>query len=1090
MWVNMRYSRWISFGSVLLLCSAVVACGDDSGSSSSGDGGSGAAGGSGGSGGSGGMAAVCGDGVIDAGEVCDDGNTMVDDGCGATCQTEDGWDCMGAPSTCTSVCGDGKVVGAEACDDMNTADGDGCSAMCAEEAGYACNGEPSVCAPVCGDGTTIAPETCDDMNTATGDGCDDSCLVEAGYMCTGDPSVCTTTCGDGVVAGAETCDDGNTTAGDGCDDMCATEMGYDCMGDPSVCAPVCGDGMIIAPEACDDMNTANGDGCDQGCVVEAGWVCDNTTPPSVCNQNCGNGTIDMGEQCDDGNVVNGDRCDMLCQLEYTVLDMEPNDTVANAQTVVDGDIVVGKLDVIGNYDIYELVLAAPSYVILETYSTVDADATNYSSASGTLGPVVDCSSAALAHEDTKIYLFDAAGDVTDTTTAIATDDDGGDNLCSALNIGDTGLLPAGTYYVRVSEFDDTDTMEQYALDVQIKAPLAAGATCDPNLDLCDVSALLFCDPVALTCQSSCGNGTIDGTELCDDGNMVDTDRCANNCTLNADVIDTEVNDTFATAQVVTDGQVVMGMVDPANGDAWDLYAITPTVTSWIQLDQYTTVDGDLTNNNSPGATINPDIDCVNINGSDGSPDIWLFDAAGDPTDDTTALVFDGSDGDGLCGYIGPKDGAAALLTAGQTYYIKVRGYSTSTFLGQYAVDVDLMPALNAGDPCDTTFDLCDASVGLACDATANTCGIPVPDPMDIANWQFFGSGTFDLANVTLTFTPIAGTYGVVATPSGAAYPDVAGMGTVATAVIGAGDSTSDQQAFTMNFPFFGTTYNDVYIGSNGYLTFGAGDTTTFGSASAHFDLPRVSGFFGDLDASDAASGPVTFDEYADHITVTYDNVIAWNTADVVNMQLQLFDNGVVVITYLGVSAQKSAVVGISSGTNLSNPPAQLDFSAQIPKAPVAGDLVINEVMINAAGVDTNCDGVLSGTDDEFVELVNVSGVPLDMTGVTLGDGAVAVRHTFSSVVVPAGRAIVVYGAGAAMCPNVLAEISTTGALGLSNGGDTVQLSTNDMEVFPVATAGISFTRNPDIVGAFVLHNAAAGATVNFTPGYRVTGDPF
>ena len=35
----------------------------------------------------------CGNGVIDAGEQCDDGNTFINDGCSNTCQVEDGWQC-------------------------------------------------------------------------------------------------------------------------------------------------------------------------------------------------------------------------------------------------------------------------------------------------------------------------------------------------------------------------------------------------------------------------------------------------------------------------------------------------------------------------------------------------------------------------------------------------------------------------------------------------------------------------------------------------------------------------------------------------------------------------------------------------------------------------------------------------------------------------------------------------------------------------------------------------------------------------------------------------------------------------------------
>src|SRR6185312_13958997 len=64
---------------------------------------------------------VCGDGTVNTGEQCDDGNTSNGDGCSSTCQKES------TPSTC----GDGNVdVATETCDDGNTVSGDGCSATC------------------------------------------------------------------------------------------------------------------------------------------------------------------------------------------------------------------------------------------------------------------------------------------------------------------------------------------------------------------------------------------------------------------------------------------------------------------------------------------------------------------------------------------------------------------------------------------------------------------------------------------------------------------------------------------------------------------------------------------------------------------------------------------------------------------------------------------------------------------------------------------------------------------------------------------------------------------------------------------------
>ncbi len=63
-------------------------------------------------------APACGNDVVETGEGCDDGNTVPNDGCSATCQIE------------LPVCGNGVVEGAEECDDGNTTSGDGCSSAC------------------------------------------------------------------------------------------------------------------------------------------------------------------------------------------------------------------------------------------------------------------------------------------------------------------------------------------------------------------------------------------------------------------------------------------------------------------------------------------------------------------------------------------------------------------------------------------------------------------------------------------------------------------------------------------------------------------------------------------------------------------------------------------------------------------------------------------------------------------------------------------------------------------------------------------------------------------------------------------------
>ncbi len=105
---------------------------------------------------------ICGDGTLDADEVCDDGNTTDCDSGG----------CRGDCSAVETGCGDGFLCGIEVCDDGNTINCDGCFGDCMTiETG-------------CGDGVTCGIESCDDGNTVGGDGCSADCsLADFEYEC-------------------------------------------------------------------------------------------------------------------------------------------------------------------------------------------------------------------------------------------------------------------------------------------------------------------------------------------------------------------------------------------------------------------------------------------------------------------------------------------------------------------------------------------------------------------------------------------------------------------------------------------------------------------------------------------------------------------------------------------------------------------------------------------------------------------------------------------------------------------------------------------------------------------------------------------
>jgi hypothetical protein len=169
---------------------------------------------------------------------------------------------------------------------------------------------------------------------------------------------------------------------------------------------------------------------------------------------------------------------------------------------------------------------------------------------------------------------------------------------------------------------------------------------------------------------------------------------------------------------------------------------------------------------------------------------------------------------------------------------------------------------------------------------------------------------------------------------------------------------------------------------------------------------------------------------------------------------------------------------------------------------VPSQLVINEVLADPLGVDSNCDGVLDSLQDEFVELVNVGPGTLDLTGAVLAD-ALADRFTFPALVLGAGDAVVVFTGGTptfdgtapdAWCGALPAGVSTLtgGALNLNNGGDTITLRDAGGTTLATMTYGAeggaetALVLDPELTGSnYVLHDTVS--TEVCSPGTRADG---
>lgn len=198
-----------------------------------------------------GPAGFCGDGKVDVGEECDDGNLDEIDACTTKCRPPG--------------CGDDILQPGELCDDGNLDNDDDCTAMCKFS--------------VCGDGILRADvEECDDGNAVATDACLPTCKLAI--------------CGDAVLwAGKEVCDDGfNDNDYGGCATDCKSKA-----------SEYCGDNKVQKLyEHCDGPTGVVGLNCGKNCRYDFSNV-----PQMSCSQTCSWGGPAGCDQAD---------ADIFCKL--------------------------------------------------------------------------------------------------------------------------------------------------------------------------------------------------------------------------------------------------------------------------------------------------------------------------------------------------------------------------------------------------------------------------------------------------------------------------------------------------------------------------------------------------------------------------------------------------------------------------------------------------------------------------------------------------------------------------------------------------------------------------------------------------------
>jgi len=425
--------------------------------------------------------ADCGNGSVESGEDCDDGNTTSGDGCSATCQDE-------------AVCGNGTTEAGEDCDDGNTDDGDGCSAECEDEGGQ---GPPD------SDGDGVADEIDECPGTTRGTVVDEvGCPVDAPNddpdndgVADGDDLCPNTPPGaqvdaDGCAANQLDSDgDGVTDNIDACEQTPATvevdEQGCPVSTDPTdddldgvpndidQC-PDSDANVTVDPNGCSEsQRDSDGDGINDDvdqCDDQPGTPANGGCPSGGGGPVCGNGATETGEQCDDGNVLSGDGCSSTCQTEGGTL---VNNNCGSPTAISEGSLVYSNVGATTDGP------AEPADCLFFSQGDIRSDIWYCYTATCTGSATISlCGSG----YDTKMAVYagcecpDPAGQAGRERPLACSDDDCGlgvDNTQSRVTVNVTA---GQSYMVRVGGFFGNDEQGEGRLTIRCGQDTCVGAT--------------------------------------------------------------------------------------------------------------------------------------------------------------------------------------------------------------------------------------------------------------------------------------------------------------------------------------------------------------------------------------------------------------------------------------------------------------------------------------------------------------------------------------------------------------------------------------------------------------------------------------
>ena len=400
---------------------------------------------------------------------------------------------------------------------------------------------------------------------------------------------------------------------------------------------------------------------------------------------------------------------------------------------------------------------------------------------------------------------------------------------------------------------------------------------------------------------------------------------------------------------------------------------------------------------------------------------------------------------------------------GERLYIIVETYYSMPSSTQYEIRVDILEAEDCGDGVDNDMDgdvdcgdedcfghetWC-ATEELCADGHDNDADGPAdcddPDCSDEPEcvpfrgyWEQFGAGdVVDVVGYSIIFTPDAGDENLYTwefSDGVTDFPITQGEGDV-TSRLALDDDDFIEYTFSIvsGFTFFEVDYTSMFVGSNGFVTFGSGDDWADSSTSTYFDFARIAGFDVDLDPNLGSDGAITVDEYAgaNSIVVTFNGVPRYFTSELNSFQIVMnAGTGVIELHYVELQTTDRGMIGLSNGAGNDVYPGETDF---VP-APPPAFAVINEVVYNDYEED----------NAEFVEIVSEPGRGLEDFTLVHYDGAtgdVVWAIDLPYALIPESGILVIGDAGVDGLYADWADHGITDADALENGAESLVLYT-------------------------------------------------